>query len=83
MHLRIWYGPGQKQGPKEGGSMRTENHRIDVHYHIIPKPYVEALGREGITGSAWVKFPRWTPESVTSLDNLSIVDIGIRSCIPI
>jgi predicted TIM-barrel fold metal-dependent hydrolase len=42
--------------------MTTENRRIDVHYHIIPKPYVEALAGEGITGSAWVKFPKWTPE---------------------
>lgn len=53
--------------------MRTENHRIDVHYHIIPKPYVDTLGREGITGAAWVRFPKWTPESaLRDLDRMEI-----------
>ncbi len=42
--------------------MATENHRIDVHYHIIPAPYVKALARRGIRGATWAKFPKWTPE---------------------
>jgi predicted TIM-barrel fold metal-dependent hydrolase len=40
--------------------MRTAPHRIDVHYHIIPEPYVQALAARGIHGSTAVKFPRWT-----------------------
>ena len=42
--------------------MSTKNHRIDVHYHIIPKPYVDALAKRGIQGSTYVRFPSWTPE---------------------
>jgi predicted TIM-barrel fold metal-dependent hydrolase len=42
--------------------MAAENHRIDLHYHIIPKPYVDTLAGRGITGSTFVRFPRWTPE---------------------
>lgn len=42
--------------------MSTNNHRVDVHYHIIPRPYVEVLADRGITGSTYVKFPRWTPD---------------------
>ena len=36
--------------------------RIDVHYHIIPKPYVEKLGTPGIRGSTAVEFPKWSVE---------------------
>jgi predicted TIM-barrel fold metal-dependent hydrolase len=53
--------------------MTTENHRIDVHYHIIPKPYVAALNGRGITGAAWGKFPKWTPEAaIRQLDRMEI-----------
>ncbi len=37
-------------------------HRIDVHYHIIPKPYVERLNARGIHGSTGVEFPKWSVE---------------------
>jgi predicted TIM-barrel fold metal-dependent hydrolase len=53
--------------------MTTENHRIDVHYHIIPKPYVDALARRGITGAAWVNFPKWAPNmAIRQLDRMEI-----------
>ena len=53
--------------------MTTEHHRIDVHYHIIPKPYVDALARRGITGAAWVKFPKWAPSTaIRQLDRMEI-----------
>lgn len=42
--------------------MPNRNHRIDLHYHIIPKPYVEALAERGIHGPTYVPFPAWTPE---------------------
>jgi len=42
--------------------MADKNHRIDLHYHIIPKPYVDALADRGIHGSTYVRFPVWTPE---------------------
>jgi predicted TIM-barrel fold metal-dependent hydrolase len=35
-------------------------HRVDVHYHVIPKPYVERLNARGIHGSTGVDFPKWS-----------------------
>ncbi len=35
-------------------------HRIDVHYHIIPKPYVDRLRARGVHGSTAVRFPKWS-----------------------
>ncbi len=59
--------------------MMTKNRRFDVHYHIIPKPYVEALAGEGITGSAWVKFPKWTPEIALRQMNRFGIETAITS----
>jgi len=59
--------------------MKTGNRRIDVHYHIIPKPYVEALAREGITGSAWVSFPKWTPEKAIRHLNRFGIETAVTS----
>ncbi|MGD2123385.1 MAG: amidohydrolase family protein [Gemmatimonadota bacterium] len=42
--------------------MAEKNYRIDLHYHIIPRPYVEALTGRGIRGPSYVRFPDWTPE---------------------
>ena len=42
--------------------MPDRNHRIDLHYHIIPKPYVETLADRGIHGPTYARFPVWTPE---------------------
>jgi predicted TIM-barrel fold metal-dependent hydrolase len=53
--------------------MKTAPHRIDVHYHIIPKPYVEALTAKGIKGSTYVRFPKWTPASaIKQLDRSGV-----------
>jgi predicted TIM-barrel fold metal-dependent hydrolase len=41
--------------------LTTKNERIDVHYHIIPKPYVDSLIKRGISGSTFVNFPKWSP----------------------
>jgi predicted TIM-barrel fold metal-dependent hydrolase len=42
--------------------MAEKNHRIDLHYHIVPKPYVEVLVDRGIHGPTNFRFPAWTPE---------------------
>lgn len=53
--------------------MKAENRRIDVHYHIIPAPYVEALSAKGITGATWARFPKWTPESaIKHMDRMRV-----------
>jgi predicted TIM-barrel fold metal-dependent hydrolase len=38
----------------------TSPHRIDVHYHIIPEPYVAKLAERTIHGSTGVRFPKWS-----------------------
>ncbi len=59
--------------------MNTAPHRIDVHYHIIPRPYVEALNSRGIEGSTAVKFPRWTPHKALKHMDRSGVATAITS----
>jgi len=59
--------------------MKTQNHRIDIHYHIIPEPYVQALANRGVTGSTFVKFPKWTPEKALKQMDRSLVETAITS----
>ena len=59
--------------------MRTNNHRIDLHYHIIPKSYVEALAERGIRGSTYVEFPKWTPERTLRHMDRNQVDVAVTS----
>ncbi len=40
--------------------------KIDVHHHILPPEYLSALAGIGVTDSAGVAFPDWSPEA--SLD---------------
>lgn len=59
--------------------MSKKNRRIDVHAHIIPKPYVEALAHRGITGSTYVDFPRWTPRKAVKQMDRSKVEVAVTS----
>jgi len=59
--------------------MKTQNHRVDIHYHIIPEPYVRALANRGSTGSTFVKFPKWTPEKALKQMDRSLVETAITS----
>jgi predicted TIM-barrel fold metal-dependent hydrolase len=43
--------------------MSTKPHRIDVHHHIVPSEYVEALQGIGITNPGGMPFPKWEPKS--------------------
>jgi len=38
-------------------------HRIDVHHHIVPREYVEALAEIGIHTPGRFPFPDWSPEA--------------------
>jgi predicted TIM-barrel fold metal-dependent hydrolase len=35
--------------------------RIDVHHHIVPRDYVEALASIGVSAVGRIPFPRWDP----------------------
>jgi predicted TIM-barrel fold metal-dependent hydrolase len=59
--------------------MKPENHRIDIHYHIIPQSYVQLLGDRGITGSTFVKFPSWSPQKALKQMDHSGVATAITS----
>ena len=50
---------------------------IDVHHHIIPAPYVQALAEAGVAGSMGLKFPDWSVEK-----DLDLMDqLGIQTAI--
>ncbi|MCY1021662.1 amidohydrolase family protein [Pyxidicoccus sp. MSG2] len=51
--------------------------RIDVHHHLLPPFYVEALARHGQRRVAGAAVPAWTPER-----SLSLMDLhGIRTAL--
>lgn len=49
--------------------MQGEGARIDVHHHILPPEYLSALEGIGVTASAGVPFPAWSPQ-----DSLDLMD---------
>jgi predicted TIM-barrel fold metal-dependent hydrolase len=53
----------------------TEEERrlIDVHHHIVPKEYVEALEKRGVRKALGVRFPKWSAEkSLEVMDQYGI-----------
>ena len=47
--------------------------RIDVHHHIVPRSYVEAMNKAGYGTIGGVPFPKWEPETLErSFDVLGI-----------
>ena len=52
--------------------MKATN-KIDVHHHLFPKEYVDALKEAGIENSLGKAFPEWTPEtSIKQMDSNGI-----------
>ncbi len=47
--------------------MPSEPHRIDVHHHIVPREYVEALADIGVETPGRFPFPDWSPEATLEL----------------
>lgn len=54
-------------------------YRIDVHHHVIPKFYREALGKLGITTTFGLSLPDWSVESHLSVMDKNKVAVGIAS----
>jgi predicted TIM-barrel fold metal-dependent hydrolase len=52
---------------KEETAMATAPHRIDVHHHILPSEYVNALAGVGVTNVGRVRFPQWSVETTLGL----------------
>jgi 6-methylsalicylate decarboxylase len=47
--------------------MARAPHRIDVHHHILPSEYVNALAGVGVTTVGRVHFPKWSVETTLGL----------------
>ena len=58
--------------------MKTMN-KIDVHHHIFPKEYVNALKEAGVDKSFGVDFPKWTAETSLKKMKENGVKIAILS----
>lgn len=62
--------PGTPEGLPEGASPAKSTPapgRIDVHHHLLPPFYAEALRRAGLDRVAGVPLPDWTPEQSLAL----------------
>ena len=53
--------------------------RIDVHQHLVPEPYREALRAAGITAAGGRALPDWTPESAMALMDEVGIAAGVVS----
>lgn len=57
--------------------METKGFKIDVHHHIIPEPYLDALRSAGVSYSGGMGIRSWVPE-----DSLELMDrSGIQTAI--
>lgn len=51
----------------------TSPHRIDIHHHVIPPAFGDAMAARGLTDVAGAPQPRWTPEkSIAIMDTHGI-----------
>jgi len=54
-------------------------HRIDVHHHILPREYVTALGRQGVTGGGGIPFPHWDVEPTLEMLDRQGIEVAVTS----
>src|SRR5262245_11836814 len=59
--------------------MTTQAHRIDVHHHILPQEYVQAVQRAGVPDAGGVAFSLWTPQSTLALMDRQGIATAITS----
>ncbi|SEJ28966.1 Predicted metal-dependent hydrolase, TIM-barrel fold [Propionispira arboris] len=52
---------------------------IDVHHHIIPRKYVEALAKKGIGAALGMPFPQWDIETTLELMDVNGIATAIVS----
>ncbi len=53
--------------------------KIDVHHHIFPKNYVDALKSQGVKDTLGVDFPEWTPETSLKVMDKNGIKMAILS----
>ncbi|MFE2069487.1 amidohydrolase family protein [Streptomyces sp. NPDC059467] len=59
--------------------MTTSPRRIDVHQHLVPGRYRDALARSGITEAGGRALPEWSPEAALELMDLLGTETAILS----
>ncbi|HSX69731.1 MAG TPA: amidohydrolase family protein, partial [Pseudomonas sp.] len=59
--------------------MSIQQGRIDVHHHIIPPVYAEAIHRHGLQLHAGAPLPTWTPEKSLQVMDLNGIQRAITS----
>lgn len=59
--------------------MSTQPHRIDVHHHILPPVYVDALSRIGQDRSGGVELPQWNLAAALALMDRQGIATAITS----
>ena len=57
----------------------TQEHRVDVHHHLLPPEYLSTLNKRGITEFAGRPFPEWSPEISLSLMDQHGIKTAITS----
>ncbi len=53
--------------------------KVDVHQHMLPRIYTDALAKIGITGAGGVDFPEWTPDTAIAMMDAQDIQTGILS----
>ena len=57
----------------------TTSHRIDVHHHIVPTQYVEALKAVGIEAAHGAGLPQWSPTRAIEVMEQNGIAVAITS----
>ncbi|WP_407146682.1 amidohydrolase family protein [Bradyrhizobium sp. ORS 86] len=52
---------------------------IDIHHHIVPEPYANALSRKGVTKALGVPLPKWTLEAALDVMDKNEINTSIIS----
>src|SRR5262245_17422685 len=59
--------------------MSIKQGRIDVHHHIIPPVYAEAIHRHGLQNHAGAPLPNWSPERSLDVMDMNGIQRAITS----
>ncbi len=60
-------------------SSEQQDYKIDVHHHIIPPIYTNALAKIGITETNGAPFPKWSPEQSINMMDRNGINAAITS----
>lgn len=56
-----------------------ETSRIDVHQHLVPRFFVDAVAESGLSGWSDYDLPAWSPEGALSMMDARSVRTGVLS----